>query len=50
LALQAEWRRNPPVHWLIAASLKYRPPGAAAPTRQPTVAELKAAFPDGALS
>jgi hypothetical protein len=49
LALHAEWKRNPPVHWLIAAALKYRPPGDAQPTRQPTVAELKATFPKGTL-
>ncbi len=49
LALHAEWRRNPPIHWLIAAALKYRPPGEAATPRQPTVAELKATFPDGTL-
>jgi hypothetical protein len=49
LALQAEWRRNPPIHWLAAAVLKYRAPKESAPPRQPTVAELKAAFPNGAL-
>jgi hypothetical protein len=49
LALQAEWRRNPPIHWLAAAVLKYRAPTESAPPRQPTVAELKAAFPNGAL-
>ena len=49
LALQAEWRRHPPTHWLVAAALKYRPPGEAAPRGQPTIAELKAAFPSGAL-
>ena len=27
LALQAEWRRHPPAHWLVAAALKYQPPG-----------------------
>ncbi|MGD0641979.1 MAG: hypothetical protein ABSC22_14625 [Roseiarcus sp.] len=49
LALAAEWRVNPPAHWLLAAALKYRPPDrdAKAPARQPTVAELKAAFPQG---
>ena len=47
LALQAEWRRHPPAHWLIAAAMKYRPPGGPAPRAQPTVAELKAAFPNG---
>ena len=30
LALRAEWRRNPPVHWLVAAALKYREPDEAA--------------------
>jgi hypothetical protein len=49
LALHAEWRRNPPIHWLIAAALKYRPPGEAATPRQPTVAELKATFASGTL-
>jgi hypothetical protein len=48
LALRAEWRRNPPVHWLVAAVLKYREPAEDAPQRQPTIAELKAAFPQGA--
>jgi len=47
--LQAEWRRHPPIHWLIAAALKYRPPGEAAAQIQPTMAELKAAFPSGTL-
>jgi hypothetical protein len=49
LALQAEWRRNPPAHWLLAAALKYRPQGELASARQPTIAELKAALPNGAL-
>ena len=49
LALQAEWRRNPPIHWLIAAALKYRAPNESAPSRQATIAELKAALPNGAL-
>jgi hypothetical protein len=49
LALQAEWRRNPPAHWLLAAALKHRPPGDLAPARQPTIAELKAALPNDAL-
>jgi len=49
LALRAEWRRNPPVHWLVAATLKYREPADAVQARQPTIAELKAAFPNGAL-
>ena len=35
LALRAEWRRNPPVHWLVAAALKYRAPDDAA-TAAPT--------------
>jgi hypothetical protein len=48
LALRAEWRRNPPVHWLAAAALNYRERTDDAP-RQPTIAELKAAFPNGAL-
>jgi hypothetical protein len=51
VALQAEWRANPPAHWLIAAALRYRPPteqGEAA-LRQPTIAEMKAAFPAGRL-
>ncbi len=49
LALHAEWRRNPPAHWLIASALKYRAPGETAPPRQPTIAELKATLADGAL-
>jgi hypothetical protein len=51
LALQAEWRVNPPAHWLLAAALKYRPADrdAKSPPRQPTVAELKAAFPNGKI-
>jgi hypothetical protein len=49
LALRAEWRRNPPVHWLVAAALKYRAPEDEARARQPTIAELKAAFLGGAL-
>jgi hypothetical protein len=49
LALIAEWRRSPPVHWLVAAALKYKSPGEASSSRQPTIAELKAALPGGAL-
>ncbi len=49
LALQSEWRRHPPTHWLIAAALKYKPPGGPAAQRQSTVAELRAAFPNGTL-
>ncbi|MGO9774383.1 MAG: hypothetical protein ACLPSW_33490 [Roseiarcus sp.] len=51
LALAAEWRVNPPAHWLLAAALKYRPADrdAGKPARQPTVGELKAAFPQGKL-
>jgi hypothetical protein len=49
LALKAEWRRSPPVHWLVAAALRYRAPNDEAPPRRPTIAELKAAFPNGAL-
>jgi hypothetical protein len=49
LALRAEWRRNPPVHWLVAAALKYREPSEEIPSRQPTIAPLKAAFPSGRL-
>jgi hypothetical protein len=49
IALRAEWRRNPPIHWLVAAALKYRPPEDEAQARQPTIAELRAAFPGGAL-
>jgi len=47
--LQAEWRRHPPAHWLIAAALKYKPPGETLKQSQPTAAELKAAFPNGTL-
>jgi hypothetical protein len=49
LALQAEWRPHPPAHWLLAAALRYRSQADAAPARQPTIAELTAAFPNGAL-
>jgi hypothetical protein len=50
LALRAEWRRNPPVHWLVAAALKYREPnGEDSRPCQPTIAALKAAFPNGAI-
>jgi len=33
----------------VAAALKYRAPNDGAPPRQPTIAELKAAFLNGAL-
>jgi hypothetical protein len=49
LALQTEWRRSPPAHWLVAAALKYRAPTEGVTTRQPTIAELKATLPNGAL-
>jgi hypothetical protein len=49
LALQAEWRRHPPAHWLVAAALKYKPPEETPLSRQPTIAELKAALPNGTL-
>jgi hypothetical protein len=51
LALAAEWRANPPAHWLLAAALKYRSADrdARTPARQPTVAEMKAAFSGGKL-
>jgi hypothetical protein len=51
LALAAEWRAHPPAHWLIAAALKRRPPApqAATPARQPSIAELRATFPNGKL-
>ena len=51
MALQAEWRANPPAHWLVAAALKYRPPADAADAapRQATIAQMKAAFPAGTL-
>ena len=50
-ALQAEWRAYPPAHWLIAAALKYRPreKAAEAAAPQPTMMQLKAALPNGAL-
>jgi hypothetical protein len=49
--LQAEWRAHPPVHWLIAGALKYRPPaGAVEPdARHASIAQMKAAFPAGRL-
>ena len=44
-ALQAEWRANPPVHWLAAAALKYRAPEAIEERgRRPSLAEMKAVF------
>jgi hypothetical protein len=46
-ALQAEWRANPPAHWLLAAALGLRAK-AAAPARPATIAAMKAAFPGGA--
>jgi len=49
IALQAEWKRHPPAHWLVAAALKYKPPGDEAPPRGSSIAELKAAFPGGRL-
>jgi hypothetical protein len=51
LALAAEWRINPPAHWLLAAALRYRPPETKAPaaSQAPTIAALRAAFPDGKL-
>ena len=50
-ALQAEWRAYPPAHWLVAAALKYRPREMAAGSAPPqtTIAQLKAALPNGAL-
>jgi hypothetical protein len=33
----------------MAAALKYRPPGEIAAQTQPTMAELKAMFPNGTL-
>ena len=48
-ALQAEWRANPPVHWLVAAALKYRAPEATEEkARRPTMAAMKAVFGGGA--
>jgi hypothetical protein len=51
VALQAEWRANPPAHWLLAAALKYRPPPGPAQSAAPkaTIAQMKAAFPAGRL-
>jgi hypothetical protein len=50
LALQEEWRINPPTHWLVAAALKYKArDNIASSPRPPTVSEIKAAFPDGGL-
>jgi hypothetical protein len=50
-ALQSEWRVHPPAHWLIAAALKYRPPANSVPAvaGQPTIAQMRAAFPNGRL-
>jgi hypothetical protein len=49
-ALQAEWRRRPPAHWLIASYLKYKPPAevSAKPADRMgghTIAELRSRFP-----
>jgi hypothetical protein len=50
-ALRAEWRANPPAHWLVAAALKYRSPTGPvdAPSRHTTIAEMRATFPAGRL-
>lgn len=44
IALRKEWRRHPPVHWLVASALKYKTPDETTITKQPSVAELQAAF------
>jgi hypothetical protein len=50
LALQAEWRARPPAHWLLAVALKYRlPDSPQTSARQPTLDEMRAAFPSGRL-
>ena len=52
-AMRREWRANPPVHHLVAAAVKYRPPREAdAVSESPgkpgavSIAALKAAFPN----
>lgn len=52
LALQKEWKRHPPVAWLVAAFVGYKPPPerlTTAPAQGDGVASLKAAFPDGRI-
>jgi hypothetical protein len=50
LALREQWRAHPPVHWLLAAALKFRTPDAnPEPSHHPSVDELRAAFPHGRL-
>jgi hypothetical protein len=42
--MRAEWRRHPPVSWLLAAALRYRAPEAEPAAKAPSVAELRAAL------
>jgi hypothetical protein len=50
LALREQWRAHPPVHWLLAAALRYRAPEKGEkPLHRPSLDELKATFPHGRL-
>lgn len=53
-ALREQWRIRPPVHWIVAAALKYSPAPDPAPEAPATsgvsIEALKAAFPGGRLS
>lgn len=44
LAMRTEWRRHPPVSWLLAAAFRYRSPDGDSAAKAPTVAELRAAL------
>jgi hypothetical protein len=51
--IKAEWRRNPPVHHLVAAAIGYKAPGEQSPRTSESddhasgVAEIQGSFPDG---
>jgi hypothetical protein len=49
LALREQWRRHPPVNWLVAAVLKYEATEKAKPSVQPTVRDIDALLPGGRL-
>ena len=52
-ALNRQWRKHPPVSWLVAAQIGYKPPRekTAPAEQQPqwTGADLKRMFPDGLM-
>jgi len=52
-ALKREWDIRPPVSWLIARFLGYKPPPSASASppseSQPSLAALKSLFPDGRI-